>query len=114
MVCRVHGGSAPQVKEASRLRMARLVDPSLDYLASIIKPTKKDKALHQRLRESERIKVCHDMLDRTGHKHREEILITTEFDAARMSMQTEAELKLLADLGRKISRSQDVHGGNQS
>ena len=28
-VCRVHGGSAPQVREAARLRLLELVDPAL-------------------------------------------------------------------------------------
>lgn len=32
-VCRTHGGSAPQVKEAARLRLLSLVDPAIGVLA---------------------------------------------------------------------------------
>ena len=36
-VCRSHGGGAPQVREAARLRMVFLLDPGLKRLASILK-----------------------------------------------------------------------------
>src|SRR5438876_7944095 len=36
-VCRTHGGAAPQVRDAARLRMVFLLDPGLKRLASILK-----------------------------------------------------------------------------
>lgn len=36
-VCRMHGGSAPQVREAARLRILALVDPALATLAKSLK-----------------------------------------------------------------------------
>ncbi len=34
-VCRYHGGAAPQVQQAARLRLAALVDPAIDQLAKL-------------------------------------------------------------------------------
>jgi hypothetical protein len=34
-VCRTHGGAAPQVREAARLRLALLADPAVRRLAKI-------------------------------------------------------------------------------
>jgi hypothetical protein len=36
-VCRTHGGAAPQVREAARLRLALLADPAVRRLEKIIK-----------------------------------------------------------------------------
>jgi hypothetical protein len=36
-VCRMHGGSAPQVKAAAMRRLAELVDPALKYLGKAVK-----------------------------------------------------------------------------
>jgi hypothetical protein len=44
-VCTAHGGRAPQVREAARLRLALLLDPALKGLSEIIK----DKDHPQRL-----------------------------------------------------------------
>lgn len=35
-VCRMHGGAAPQVKEAAMARLLRLQDPAIDRLAQLI------------------------------------------------------------------------------
>jgi hypothetical protein len=35
-VCRTHGGAAPQVREAARLRLALLADPAVRRLEQII------------------------------------------------------------------------------
>ena len=35
-VCRMHGGSAPQVRRTAELRLASMVDPALDSLAKIL------------------------------------------------------------------------------
>lgn len=43
-VCRVHGGSAPQVREKAAERLAALVDPAIGVLAASMRQ-KKDKRL---------------------------------------------------------------------
>ena len=35
-MCRVHGGSAPQVRDAARRRLLQLVDPALSRLEDLI------------------------------------------------------------------------------
>jgi hypothetical protein len=57
-VCRVHGGAAPQVKEAARVRLLALVDPALGVLARAIKP-------HRKL-DSLALAASKDVLDRAG------------------------------------------------
>jgi hypothetical protein len=44
-VCTTHGGNAPQVREAARLRLACLVDPALRRLTSIIRDADDSQAL---------------------------------------------------------------------
>lgn len=39
-VCRFHGGAAPQVIRAAKLRLAALVDPSIDAMAHLVKQNK--------------------------------------------------------------------------
>lgn len=42
-VCQVHGGSAPQVREAARRRLLELVDPALGVLARAVRKRKDPK-----------------------------------------------------------------------
>lgn len=56
-VCRMHGGSAPQVREAARLRLLELVDPALATIARAVK---------QKRTGPVELKAAHDILDRTG------------------------------------------------
>ena len=64
-VCPTHGGSAPQVKEAARLRILALVDPALGVLARAVRPRK---AVKGRPWEptSQEISAAKDILDRAG------------------------------------------------
>jgi hypothetical protein len=56
-VCRLHGGAAPQVKRAAKLRLLELVDPAIATLARIM-ATSDNEAL--------RLKAAQDILDRGG------------------------------------------------
>lgn len=56
-VCRLHGGSAPQVKRAAKLRLLELVDPAIATLARIM-ATSDNEAL--------RLKAADSILDRGG------------------------------------------------
>ena len=66
-VCPKHGGSAPQVKEKARLRLAFLVDPSIETLADFLKPESREK------HPSQALGAAKDVLDRTGHKTPDEV-----------------------------------------
>lgn len=58
-VCAMHGGKAPQVVAAAKLRLAALVDPAIRVLAYAM--NRKGKALPQALQ------AANSVLDRTGH-----------------------------------------------
>jgi hypothetical protein len=57
-VCRVHGGAAPQVKEAARVRLLALVDPALATLARAVNSKRQPTAVE--------ISAAKDILDRAG------------------------------------------------
>jgi hypothetical protein len=57
-VCRVHGGAAPQVKEAAGRRLLALVDPALVTLARAVKGKGRPTAVE--------ISAARDILDRAG------------------------------------------------
>jgi hypothetical protein len=42
-VCQVHGGAAPQVREAARIRLLEMVDPALGVLARAVRKRKDPK-----------------------------------------------------------------------
>lgn len=65
-VCRVHGGGAPQVKLAAKLRLAALVDPAIDVIMKALKPGKLRKG-EERIAKETQIRTAFLLLDRTGH-----------------------------------------------
>lgn len=73
-VCRLHGGSAPQVREAARVRLLELIDPALATLARSLKL--KGPAANVALA------AARDVLDRTGFKPTEKAEITTQSSEA--------------------------------
>jgi len=58
-VCRVHGGSAPQVRAAARMRLLELVDPALATLARGVRERKG-------IPTAQEIAAARDILDRAG------------------------------------------------
>ena len=67
-VCRKHGGGAPQVREAARLRLAAMVDPALGVLLHAMK--QKTKQLPSA------ITAAKDVFDRAGLKETDKLEIT--------------------------------------
>jgi len=68
-VCRMHGGSAPQVREAAKLRLLAMVDPALAALHEIV--ADKDPVARQ-----QRLGAARDILDRAGLKAKDEVEIS--------------------------------------
>jgi hypothetical protein len=58
VVCRLHGGAAPQVKRKAALRLASLVDPAIAVLAQVM--TDKD------AKPGDRLRATNSILDRAG------------------------------------------------
>lgn len=56
-VCRLHGGAAPQVKRAAKLRLLELVDPAIATVARIMATSDKEEL---------RLKAAESILDRGG------------------------------------------------
>jgi len=82
MVCRMHGGAAPQVKRAAEERIRELVDPALNRLAKLIDDLSAPVALA----------AVKDVLDRAGYGAKQRIELT---------IRQQAE-KLAADLGLDV------------
>ena len=63
-VCRVHGGSAPQVKQAAAERIRELVDPAIDQLARLLEAADSDAV---------KLSAIKDVLDRAGYSAKQRI-----------------------------------------
>ncbi len=59
-VCRVHGGAAPQVKEAAKLRILALVHPALATMARAVNSKRKGEP------SAVEVSAAKDILDRAG------------------------------------------------
>lgn len=99
----MHGGGAPQVRQAARLRLAALVDPAINVLASLLKPSKR------KIPENVRLAAAKDALDRNGLKPKDEVVLSHEFDPSQFSHMTDEEVATLLKLARKASTLRDVH-----
>jgi len=71
-VCRIHGGSAPQVRDAARRRILALVDPALGVLAQATRPRKTENWEPT----AQEIKAATDILDRAGLKEPEKLEVS--------------------------------------
>ena len=86
-MCRMHGGSAPQVKAAAKVRLASLVDPAIGVLAANMKNRRANPGVAQRAAE--------DVLDRNGFKPVEKIETTQLWDGD-LAKLTEDQLAAMA------------------
>lgn len=64
-VCRVHGGSAPQVIEAARRRLLLLIDPALGVLAQSVRVRTKAQSKYWEPTAQE-ISAAREVLNRAG------------------------------------------------
>ena len=95
-VCRYHGGAAPQVQQAARLRLAALVDPALNQLAKLLQDGE---------HPSVALSAVKDVLDRNGLKAPERIDATVEAQVIRpenLKHMSTDELETARTLFRKM------------
>ena len=64
-VCRVHGGSAPQVIAAARRRLLLLIDPAIGVLAQSVRPRTKAQSKYWEPSAQE-ISAAKEVLNRAG------------------------------------------------
>lgn len=69
-VCRVHGGSAPQVRAKAKQRLLEAADPAAAYLASLVADRKAP--------PSDRRQAAVAILDRAGHPAKSGLEVTGE------------------------------------
>jgi hypothetical protein len=77
-VCRMHGGGAPQVRDAAKQRLLEMVNPALAALSQVISQKKDNKA---------RVAASNSVLDRAGFKPTDKLEISG-------SLETQSELDL--------------------
>ncbi len=103
-VCRMHGGGAPQVQEANRVRLARLVSPAIDKLAEAITAKKTDKHIPYNIQ----VAASKEALALNGYKAKDEIVVTQTFDHSRFAEMTDEEIHQFVALGRKLTAATDA------
>jgi hypothetical protein len=95
-VCRVHGGSAPQVQKAARQRILDLVDPALSTLEQLLDSR----------REDVRLGAVKDILDRAGYAAKQQVEITIREQAARLAEELGLDVnELIAEAERIVANS---------
>ena len=67
-MCRMHGGSAPQVRRAAQRRLLEAVDPVLTELIDLALSNEDAKV---------RLQACRDVLDRVGLREPKQIEVIT-------------------------------------
>jgi hypothetical protein len=95
VVCRYHGGGAPQVKQAARERLLALVDPAIGALGKLVRKSKA---------EAVKLGAARDILDRTGYKPTDRVQVeevpSEELEA--LQNLTDEELRAYIELRRKV------------
>lgn len=109
-VCRMHGGSAPQVRASAEARLRALVDPAIGVLEYAMKQKTKQLKVAS--------SVAMDVLDRNGHKQAQKIELdamidTKQFDFSGLSseelvtLRTMLEKSLQTDEGFSLAREEE-------
>ena len=83
-VCRLHGGSAPQVRNAARRRLEEMVDPALSEMMEMLR----DKDTPHSVRAT----LIRDVLDRAGLASPKQLEVLTEDVLDREIARLEEEL----------------------
>lgn len=103
VVCRKHGGSAPQVKKKARERFNDLVDPAINILAkAMVEAEGRDDPV-----TTHAMAAAKDILDRAGHKPGLELNLGGSLnvqDPGREEL-TDADLKRLLVILRKTGKN---------
>ena len=96
MVCRYHGGGAPQVQKKARERLEALVDPAINQYKTLLKSK----------HHPTRLGAVKDILDRTGYKPTERIEQTnyTAEEIEQCERLTPDELDQYIALRRKLTQ----------
>lgn len=107
-VCRVHGGSAPQVRAAAKQRLLEMVNPALAALSQVLKQKKDHKA---------RVSASNSVLDRAGFKPTDKFefagFIETQSDID-LTRLTGDQLATLAGLLAAAARTDKSGAGEES
>lgn len=92
-VCRMHGGSSPQAKNAARRRLNALAEPAVSLLSRILEDDRDLKA-----GDKERIRAAIAVLDRTGHG-----------PSAKVEMEMKPWEKLLLESAEDFARNPEAY-----
>jgi antitoxin component of RelBE/YafQ-DinJ toxin-antitoxin module len=96
-VCRMHGGSAPQVRAKAEDRIRALVDPALSRLAQLIDHADLD---------SVKLAAVKDVLDRAGLAAKQQVEITIRQQAEQIAAQLGIDPdELIAEAERIVAGS---------
>jgi hypothetical protein len=103
-VCRFHGGAAPQVREAARQRLAALASLAIAKMATILNAKKND----PHIGVQQQLACARDVLDRSGFKAQDEVIVTAAFDESQFQRMSTEEIRQLVMLARKASSLRDM------
>ncbi len=103
VVCRYHGGSAPQVLKAARERLNDLVDPAINVLAKCVEPDKDGEVPIAGLA------AARDILDRTGYKPVEKREDVTPESKDSKQLRGEFTLEQLREIHEELESRKVVH-----
>jgi hypothetical protein len=99
-VCRFHGGEAPQVKLAAKLRLAAMVDPALTLLESFLSPAAPVEGEPYIVPDAKLLtKIAMNILDRNGFKAPTVIKVQRAIDVSALS---DEDLAAALALSRKL------------
>jgi hypothetical protein len=99
-VCFTHGGGAPQVRAAARVRLAALVDPSINVLDKLLKRQKKEPAIAFRAAVA--------VLDRNGFGPTTKIIGAGEDGAITIQLDVSAKQDLESRINSLIAEAKEV------
>ena len=100
--CRSHGSAAGHVRRAARVRMAALVDPSLDVLLKTLKPGRRY------VKPEIQLRAACDVLDRNGLTALDERVAAQHMERTSFSKLSDEEIDTLVALLGKAGLQLDA------
>ena len=99
-MCNLHGGKAPQVMAAAKIRLAALVDPAITRLEKVIKESKHDPST---------VSAAKDILDRAGLKPKDVLKIEDNKPTPRQILLAKVCSKEeLEDLEKRLTKAAKI------